>query len=229
MSPRQPICRSLLILSCAALIMFCGAGSATAQRAEEPDWTVVAHQAASACLKRAFEEPECRTDGWLFSRWDSRIESVWPAEAHITVVLGISDVRPRKGMTVVVDHGDGDRGASASSFVGAPEHVQIVKIMDGEKGQVLLVTREHFDKRPSDTIRLYGMAGASAGLLAHKLDSKVQAGKIHLLGETTKGAKSFLALVGDALFLCRGQQREHSCSLYRDIDAAVYASTHDGG
>jgi hypothetical protein len=229
MIPLKPGCQRFLALTHAAVIMFCGAASATAQRQEEPAWSPAAHRAANTCLKQAFEGQECRADGWRFSRWDAGIERARPAEASITVLQGVSDATPRKGMTVIVDHGDGVRSSSASSFVGAPEYVQIGKILDGEKGQVLLVTREHFDKQQSDALRLYRMAGASAGLIAHNPESKVQAGKVHLLGESTQGAKSFLALVGDALFLCRGRQRDHSCMRYREIDAAVYASMHDGG
>jgi hypothetical protein len=227
-SPGKPIRLFLRLLSCAAVVMVCGAGSAAAQGQSEPSWTDAAHKAANICLRSALEGQECRADSWRFSQWDNGIEGVSSAEAHITVILGVSEERPRKGMTVVVDHGDVERGSSANSFVGAPQHVRIAKILDGKDRQVLLVTREHFDEQQSDTIRLYRMAGADAGPLAHKLDSRLQAGRTHLLGETIQGARSFLALVGDALFLCRGRQRDHSCTPYRDIDAAVYAAMHEG-
>lgn len=220
--------RLLAIAWCALPVALSGM-KATAQEYQYPPWVTAAQEAARPCVEKMLVGEECRSGGWHFSKWDSNIHTVWPAKPAITVIQGVSENRPRIGMTYIVERTDRADHPMIHGFPGAPEYLVVADIIDRAGASVLLVTREHFDKQSPDVIRLYRKVQSKAELLASNFGSRIQAGGIHLLGESIQGARSFLALVGDALYLCRGSKMEHSCARFRDIDADIYRSMHEGG
>jgi hypothetical protein len=221
--------KRLLALASCALAAIPDGTKAAAQEYEYPPWVAAAQEAAAPCVEKMLAGEECRSDGWHFSKWDLNIRSVPPADAAITVIQGVSEDRPRRGMTYITERTKRADRPMIHGFPGAPEYLLVADILDRAGGSLLLVTREHRDEQSPDAMRLYRKVQGKAELLASNLESRVQAGDIHLLAESVKGRRSFLALVGDALYLCRGQKTEHSCSRFRDIDADIYRSMRGGG
>jgi hypothetical protein len=222
------LARLLAAASCAVPAML-GSATASSQEHDYPSWVAAAQEAAGACVQKMFAGDDCRSDGWQFSKWDLNIVTIRPARATITVIQGISEERPRKGMTYIVERtGRGDR-PMIHGFPGAPEYLAVANIAGNTQASVLLVTREHVDRQAPDVIRLYRKTGGHAEAIASNDASRTQAGNIHLTEGPAHGAKSFFALVGDALYLCRGRQTEHACARFRDLDADVYRAMHDGG
>jgi hypothetical protein len=219
----------LLAIAWCALPATLNGTKAAAQEYHYPPWVAVAQEAARPCVEKMLAGEDCRSGGWHFSKWDLNIQTVWPAKATITVIQGVSEERPRKGMTYIAERTDRTDRPMIHGFPGAPEYLVVADILDRAGASMLLVTREHFDKQSPDVIRLYRKAQTKAELLASNLGSRVQSGNIHLLGESIQGARSFLALVGDALYLCRSRKMEHSCARFRDIDADIYRSMREGG
>jgi hypothetical protein len=220
--------RLLAGASCALAAALSGT-TAAAEEYQYPPWVAEAQEAASTCVQKMFAGDHCRSGEWQFSKWDMNIVTVQPARATIAVIQGISEERPRKGMTYIVERtGRGDR-PMIHGFPGAPEYLAVANLVEKNQASVLLVTREHFDRQTPDVIRLYRKTRGNAELLASNNASRIQAGNIHLVEESVQGVKSFLALLGDALYLCRGRQTEHACGRFRDVDADVYRTMHEGG
>lgn len=220
--------RVLVAASCIFAAAF-GDVAPAAQEYQYPPWVAEAQDAASACVERIFAGDDCRSGRWQFSKWDRTIVTLPPARAAIVVIQGISEERPRKGMTYIVERsGDGDP-PTIHGFLGAPEYLAVVNIVENGGASMLLVTREHFDRRTPDVVRLYRKASSIAETLASNDTSRIQAGTIHLTDEAIQGARSFVALVGDALYLCRRPQTDYSCGRFRDVDAEIYRAMHGGG
>jgi hypothetical protein len=218
----------LLALAGCALAAF-GGTKAAAEEYQYPPWVAAAQEAALPCVEKMLAGEDCRSGEWHFSKWDLNIRTVSPAKAVLTVIQGVSDDRPRRGMTYIAERTSRADRPMIHGFPGAPQYLVVADILDRAGASMLLVTREHLDQQSPDTIRLYRKAQGKADLLASNLASRVQTGNIHLLAESTNGARSFLALVGDALYLCRGRKMEHSCGRFRDIDADLYRSMREGG
>jgi hypothetical protein len=223
----KPTC--LLAIALCALPATLSGTTAAAQEYQYPPWVAAAQEAARSCVEEMLAGEDCRSGGWYFSKWDLNIRTVWPAKATITVIQGVSEDRPRRGMTYIAERTDRADRPMIHGFPGAPEYLMVASILDRAGASVLLVTREHFDKQSPDVVRLYRKVQTKAQLLVGNPGSRIQAGNIHLLGESIQGTRSFLALVGDALYLCRGREMEHSCARFREIDADIYRSMHEGG
>jgi hypothetical protein len=219
----------LLAIAWCALPATLGGARAAAQEHDYPPWVAEAQDAAQRCVQKMFAGEDCRSGGWYFSKWDSNIHTVRPAKTAITVIQGISEDPSRRGMTYITERTDRADRPMIYGFPGAPEYLVVANILDHDEASLLLVTREHLDKQSPDAVRLYRKAQAKAELLASNLRSRIQSGNIHLLGESIGGTRSFLAQVGDALYLCRGQNQAHSCVRFREIDADIYRSMHEGG
>lgn len=221
--------KCLLALAWCALPATLDGTKAAAQEYEYPPWVAAAQEAAGQCVQKMFVGEDCRSDGWYFSKWDKNIRNAPPAKAAITVIQGVSEDQPRRGMTYIAERTKRTDRPMVHSFPGAPEYLLVADILDRAGASLLLVTREHRDEQSPDAMRLYRKVQDKADLLASNLGSRVQAGDVHLLAESIKGARSFLALVGDALYLCRGQKTEHACARFRDLNADIYRSMRDGG
>jgi hypothetical protein len=217
----------LVAIAWCALPATLGGTRATAQEHNYPPWVAEAQDAAQRCADKMLAGEDCRSGGWHFSKWDSNIHTVRPANAAITVIQGISEDPSRRGMTYIAQGTDRADRPMIHGFPGAPEYLVVADILDRGGASVLLVTREHVDKRSPDAVRLYRKAQDKAELLASNLQSRMQSGNIHLLGESIAGTRSFLALVGDALYLCRGRDMAHSCVRFREIDADIYRSMRE--
>jgi hypothetical protein len=219
--------RLLAVASCAFPAVL-GSAMAAPPQHDYPPWVAKAQDAAGACAQKMFAGEACRSAGWQFSKWDMNIVTVPPARAAITVIEGISEERPRKGMTYIVERtGRGD--PLIHGFPGAPEHLAVANVAGSSQASVLLVTREHVDSRAPDVMRLYRKTRGTAEMLVSNDASRLQAGVIHVTEGSRQGTRSFLALVGDALFLCRAHRAEHACGRFREIDADVYRALYEGG
>ena len=109
-----------LLAAAFALPAVLGGAMAAAEEYQYPPWVADAQEAAGACLQQIFAGDDCRSGGWQFSKWDTNILRQ-PARAAITVMQGISEEHPRKGMTYIVER----TGREIAFCDGSPRNIKI--------------------------------------------------------------------------------------------------------